>query len=195
MSNERARELSKKLIIEALRKYRGLFNKSPDDQALELYGEMLSESFEFKQITWALSQFVKKGSPFFPGCGEIFSLLTPPEEKKEDKAPLIVAEMIQAIRNYGQWDEERMLLSVSDDARAAFKALGPTHDVRNSENIETTKAQLERLVKGVLASKQNAAQKEQLEKIGISAKVISISKNKKPMQTVSYNDFIPKDLA
>lgn len=180
--------LSRKLTLEALKKYRGLFNKSPDDQSLELYADMLCEKYEFKQVTWALTEFVKKGSPFFPSCGEIFALLSHPEERKEDLAPMIVSEMLKALRAYGQYDEVRMLESVSENARLAFKALGNTMDIRLSENIETTKAQLERLVKGVLASKEHQIKREELAKIGIHQNVIQIG-SRAPMKSLDFSEF------
>jgi hypothetical protein len=174
--------LTRKLTLEALKKYRGLFNKSPDDEAIELYADMLCEKFEFKQVTWALTEFVKKGSPFFPSCGEIFSLLTPPEEKKEELAPIIVAEMIKLIRAYGKYDEARMIMAASPNAKLAFRALGDTSDIRNSENFETTKAQLERLVKGVLASKENKSTTDQLQRI---------VEPKSDLQRIDYSGFLP----
>lgn len=178
--------LSRKLTLEALRKYRGLFNKSPADDAIELYADMLCEKFEFKQVTWALSELVKKGSPYFPSCGEIFAMLAPPEERKEDIAPVIVAEMIKLIRAYGKYDEAKMMMAASPHAKAAFKALGDTSDIRNSENFETTKAQLERLVKGVLAAKETGVKLERLEKIGLAPT---------PMQKLDYSGFLPDDIA
>lgn len=186
MTFDEKKILSRKLTIEALKKFRGLFNKSPDDQAIELYADMLCEKFEFKQVTWALTEIVKKGSPFFPSCGEIFSTLTPAEERKEDVAPVIVAEMIKLIRTYGKYDESRMMMAASPNAKLAFKALGDTSDIRNSENFETTKAQLERLVKGVIAAKDNKSTMDQLERIGIQPP-------KTAMQKLDFGGYLPEE--
>jgi hypothetical protein len=159
--------LSKKLILKALKNYRNLFNKAPNDEALELYSEILSESFEFKQVTWALSKLIKKGSPFFPACGEIFAQLTPKTETKEELAPKIAAEIFQLLRDFSQYDEGKMLEKASENARLVFLALGSTMDIRLSENIETTRAQLERLAKSVLSSKEAGIKIHELKQIGV----------------------------
>lgn len=195
MTINEKRNLSKRLITEALAKYRALFNKSPSDSDLDLYADLLVDRFEYRQVTWALTQFIKKGSAFFPSCGEIFAILKPREPSKEDLAPIIVSEMIQALRNYGQYDEARMLESVSEDCKLCFLALGSTQDVRMSENYETTKAQLERLVKGVLASKDAARINSHLQRIGVdTSNVIKLS-DKLPMKSLSFDSFSPKDHA
>lgn len=189
--NSEKLELSKKLMLEALKEYRGLFNKSPNDKDLELYVKMLCPVFEFKQVTWALTEFVKKGSAFFPSCGEIFAQLKVNEPTKEDKAPLIVLEILQAIRLFSQYDELKMIETLSEDARLTLLAIGGTSDLRNSDhdNIGTTKAQLERAVKGILASKSNAMKNESLERIGISTgKVLEF-------KTVDYSGFLPDEPA
>jgi hypothetical protein len=166
--NHDKQQVSKKLIMEALKRYRGLFNQKPSDTDLELYAEMLSGQFEFKQVTWALSEFVKRGSAFFPACGEIFSLLQPQDPKIEERAPVIVAEIIQAIRTYGKHSEKEMVNTLSPEARAVILQLGDTSDIRNSDNIETTKAQLERLAKGVLGRNVADIFNKKLETIGIT---------------------------
>lgn len=189
MTDERKMELSRKLIIEALRKYRGLFNKSPSDDDLETYGDMLVSEYEFKQVTWALSQHVKKGSAFFPSCGEIFSYLTPKVESAADRAPQVAMEILNAIRTYGPHAEVEMMQMVSEDARHTLLAIGFTGDIRNSENYETTKAQIERLARGVLASKESTVKNEKLERIGIATgKVLPM--NKPGMKTIDFSTFL-----
>lgn len=170
MTNRKT-DLSKKLIHQALIKYTALFNKSPSEQALELYAEMLADKFEFKQVTWALSEHVKNGSPFFPSCGEIFSYLKTTDESEIDKAPQVASEMLKALRTYGPHAEAEMLANVSNEARLTFQALGHTSDIRNSENIDTVRAQLERLARSVLKTNQASNKKDQLEKIGINSQM------------------------
>jgi predicted nucleic acid-binding Zn-ribbon protein len=165
--NERKINLSKKLIHQALIKYTALFNKSPSDKALELYAEVLAEKYEFKQVTWALSEHIKKGSPFFPSCGEIFNYLKV-EEIEIDKAPAVASEIIKALRTYGPHAEKEMLANVSTEARLTLIALGHTADIRNSENVDTVRAQIERLARSVLKTNKASEKKDQLEKIGIS---------------------------
>lgn len=189
MNNNRKQELSKKLIIEALKKFRGLFNKSPSDTDIETYAEMLCVEFEFKQVTWALSQHVKKGSVFFPSCGEIFNYLTPRQESAQDKAPQIAQEVLNALRTYGPHDEQRMIEMVSDDARLVFLAIGYTGDIRSSENYETTKAQIERLARGVLASRETSAKNEKLQGLGVNtSKVLKLDRNN--MQKIDFSEFV-----
>jgi hypothetical protein len=178
--------LSKKLIHEALRKYGALFSKAPTDQALELYADMLSENFEFKQVTWALSQLIKKGSPFFPSCGEIFSMLKVPEERKEDQAPIIANEIISFVKLHHFDLEYKYLDTLSPLAREVIQSIGGTQDIRNSENFEIMKAQLERSVKSVIAAKEYSSKVLQLNKIGI--------KFDGPMKKLSY-EFSPEEPA
>lgn len=190
MSDQEKLELSRKLIFEALKKYRGLFNKSPEESDLETYAEMLVGEFEFKQVTWALSQHVKKGSAFFPSCGEIFNYLTPRQEAVQDKAPQIAQEILQLLRWYGPHAEDEMFKEASSDARRVFQAIGYTGDIRNSENYETTKAQIERLARGVLASQAASEKNEQLQKMGIdTSKVLTMKKPE--MKSLSFTDFTP----
>lgn len=190
MTDERKQELSRKLIIEALKKYRGLFNKSPNDGDLETYGDMLVGEYEFKQVTWALSQHVKKGSAFFPSCGEIFSYLTVKTETAQHLAPIIANEIIQAIHLHPYDLEARMFPTLSAEANAVIIANGGTRSIRDSENFETMKAQLERLAKGVLASRDSTKKNSQLEKIGIV-----LPMKKVEMRTMDFSAYLPPDLA
>ena len=190
MIDERKIELSKKLIFEALRKYRDLFDFPPNDHALETYSEMLASEFEFKQVTCALTEHVRKGAKKFPSCGEIFSYLTPNKETKEDRAPIIVKEIIQAIRIHPYDLEGRMFAELSDEAIAVIEANGGTRSIRDSENFETMSAQLERLAKGVLASRESTKKNAKLESIGI------VLEMKRPaLQKVDYSNYLPTDMA
>lgn len=162
-----------------------LFNQTPGDERITAYAKALS-GYEPRQIIFAFQNVINSGSAFFPSLAEILKHLRPAQEKKEDVAPVIVTEMLQAIRSYGQFDEPRMLEAVSENARLAFQALGNTMDIRLSENIETTKAQLERLVKGVLAAKENHHKASELERVGI---VLNLPSNQ--MNKLSFDDFTP----
>lgn len=167
--NHEQLNLRKKIIWQALIRFRDLFNKSPEPNALELYAETLASSYEVDQVTWALTQIIKTGNTFYPSCGEIFKVLTPRTESKEDVAPRIVEEMLGAIRDFSQYDEEKMIASVSEEARLAFQMLGSTYDIRISEEIEIVKAQLRGLVKSVISSRDANVQSRKLETIGISS--------------------------
>jgi hypothetical protein len=157
----------KKLILNALMNFKGVFNKSPDEKALNLYAELLGESFELKQVTWALSSIIRKGSPFFPSCGEIFAELTPKKESKEDLAPRLAVEVLNLIKEFSQYREKEMLEKASPDAKLVFQALGSTMDIRLSENQETTRAQLERLARSVLSNKEATQKVANLARMGL----------------------------
>lgn len=165
------KDLSKELILESLVQYGCLFGKCPSEKALKLYAEMLCGQFEFKQVTWALSEFVKNGSAFFPSCGEIFALLNVDGPKKEDAAPIIANEIIRAIREYGQYDEVRMYESLSEDAKTTLIAMSGSSHIRNApeDQIGTTRAQIERLARSILLSRANKARSEELLRIGIGS--------------------------
>lgn len=168
-----------------------LFNQQPSDERITAYARAL-QNYTPGQVTFAFNQIILSGSAFFPSLAEILKFLRPQTEKKEDLAPVIVAEMIRAIRAYGKWDEARMLTTVSEDARQVFQALGNTTDIRNSDNIEITKAQLERLAKGVFAARENAKINTGLEKVGINGNVLHLKTS--GMRGLSFNEFqAPED--
>jgi hypothetical protein len=162
----RKTELSKKLMIEALKKYRGLMKNPPTDSDIETYAEVLSVEFEFKQITTALSYHMKSGGIFFPSCGEIFSILSAKDLSPQERSPLIAKEIIQFLRTHHFDLEQDYLHTLSDDAREVFLAIGNSSDLRNSENFEVMNAQLERFIKGFLAVKGNHQKNDRLVQIG-----------------------------
>ena len=167
-----------------------LFNQHPNDQRIEAYAKHLA-SYSPEQITYAFNKVIESGSGFFPSLAEILKHLRPVPLSKEDQAPMIVTEMLTALRDHSQYDEAKMLDSVSDIARAAFIQLGSTYSVRVSENIETTKAQLERLVKGVIARGQQDSQGVELQKLGLqNGKVINLVKDR-GIERLNYSDFLP----
>lgn len=161
-----------------------LFNQAPADDKITAYARAL-QRYTPAQITHAFNQVILSGSAFFPSLAEILKHLRPPEERKEDQAPVIVAEMIQLIRAYGKYAEAEMMMKASPIAKLAFKALGDTSDIRNSENFETTKAQLERLVKGVIAAKDNKTVMDRLERVGIQTPA--------NLQKLDFSGYLPDD--
>lgn len=161
--NENAKLLAVKAAIYEM----GLrFNQQPTAEKINAYALDLV-TYTPEQITFAFREIINSGSAFFPSIAEIISKLKPKEEKREDKAPRIVMEMIKALRDFSQYDESRMLASVSPEARAAFEILGSTHDIRISEEIEIAKAQLERLVKSALSREESVEWQGKLAKVGI----------------------------
>lgn len=164
-----------------------LFNQAPSDDKVKAYASALM-NYEPRQIKFAFNQVILSGSAFFPSLAEVLKHLRPDMDKKEDRAPIIVKEIIQAIRSFHPDLEDKMLEAVSEDARLVFLAIGNTADIRNSENFETMSAQVERLVKGVLAAKTNNIKNERLEKIGIISKPIEF-------RTADYSSFLPEPSA
>lgn len=181
---------NKKLGIKSAIYQMGLrFNQEPSKEKIEAYANDLME-YTPEQITYAFRQVIKSGSAFFPSLAEILKHLKPATETAQDKAPQIAQEILQLLRWYGPHDEKRMIENASEDAKLVFLAIGYTGDIRNSENYETTKAQIERLARGVLASRAASEKNEQLEKIGVdTSKVLTM---KKPgMQGLSFSNLLP----
>lgn len=143
-----------------------LFNQAPSDDKIKAYAKALT-NYSPKQITFAFNQVILSGSAFFPSLAEILKHLRPDLDKKEDRAPIIVKEIIQFIRSCHPDLEREKMDKLSPDARLVFLSIGNTADLRNSENFETMSAQVERLVKGVLAAKTNNIKSERLERLGI----------------------------
>jgi hypothetical protein len=194
MSTNEKKLISKKLILEALLKYRDLFNRSPDPQALELYADMLAESFEFKQVTWALTEFVKRGSTFFPSCGEIFGVLAPKEASTEDRAAELVNEIISKATLHGYMQIQRSFNELSPEAQAAVGGPSFLLEICNTpyDNLGTMKAQLRRMVKASLERTTHNAHNARLEQIGIG-NVVQI--NNQAMRPLGFNDFNPPEQA
>jgi len=164
-----------------------LFNQAPSDDKITAYANALM-NYSPKQIIFAFNQVILSGTAFFPSLAEILKHLRPNTEVKEDRAPIIVKEIIQAIRSWNKDLEAQMLESVSEDARLCFLAIGNTSDLRNSENFETMSAQVERLVKGVLAAKTNNIKNEKLERIGIKQEGKLLH-----MRTQDFSNFLPEE--
>jgi hypothetical protein len=163
------------------------FNQQPSPERIEAYAIDLME-FTPAQVTYAFRQVINSGSAFFTSLAEVLKHLRPAMDQGQDRAPQVANEMLNALRTYGPHDEENMLKNVSEEARLAFSALGYTGHIRNSENIDTVRAQLERLARSVISSRENAQKNNQLEKIGI------VLPMKKPgMKKLDFNSFLPSE--
>lgn len=153
-----------------------LFNQQPTDERINAYAKALM-NYEPNQIIFAFKQVIHSGSAFFPSLAEILKHLKPATESNQDKAPQVATEILNALRTFGPHDEGRMFESVSDEAKLVLRAIGYTGDYRNSENIETVRAQIERLARGVLSSRDAEQKNQALEKIGINTEnVLKLSK-------------------
>jgi hypothetical protein len=192
-------DAKRQAVLELLIRFNGYLNKSQSEpeHKLESWADFLAikRGFTVKQVAFALDQLTRRGSPYMPSALEIAQVLTPVQEKKEDLAPSIVSEMLKLIRSFSQYNEREMLEAASENARLAFLALGPTQDIRMSENIETTKAQLERLVKSVLSAKESGFHNQKLSQIGIDPKNVIRISDKKPMVRLDFSDFTNGDPA
>jgi len=181
--------LSKKLILEALKKYRGLFNKSPDDTALDTYAEMLCAEFEFKQVTWALSEFIKSGSPFFPSCGEIFSQLKPKDVSAKEIGDFVANEIIQKVIDLGCYRLGEVFDSLSDVSK---KTLGENRylllEIANSDSdqLPAIRAQIRDMAKSASEIHKQTVRNENLQRVGIKSSG-SIS-----FKTMDYSNFLPE---
>lgn len=177
-----------------LQKFNNRFNKSQreSEEVLSDWAGYLAieKGYTVNQIGYALAALMQKGARFMPSAYEIESELTPPKEKKEDLAPIIVKEIIQLIRSWHPDLEHRMIEQASDDAKLVFQAIGNTADLRNSESFEIMSAQVERLVKGVLASKDVFAKNTKLESLGINTgRVLSFPNQE--FHSLDFSGFLP----
>jgi secreted Zn-dependent insulinase-like peptidase len=143
-----------------------LFNQNPNDEKITAYANALV-NYEPHQIIFAFKQVINSGSAFFPSLAEILKHLKPIQENLEDRAPSIASEIIQLLKWYGPHDEENMLNQATQEARRVLLRLGYTGDIRNSENTDVVRAQLERLARSVLSNMKAEIKNEQLQKIGI----------------------------
>jgi hypothetical protein len=166
-----------------------LFNQQPSDEKITAYANALV-NYEPHQLVFAFKQVINSGSAFFPSLAEILKHLRPATGEKEDRAPQVATEILKALRTYGPHDEANMLKKVSEEARLTLAALGYTGDIRNSENIDIVRAQLERLARSVLASRENKKKNEQLEKVGI---VLPLKKPE--MRRMDFSSFSPEEPA
>lgn len=175
-----------------LQKFNNRFNKSQreSEQVLSDWAEYLTieKGFTVSQIGFALGLLMQKGARFMPSAYEIEAELLPSVENKEDMAPLIANEIISAIRLFGPHKELELLESVSENAKLTVMAFGGTTSIRNApeESLGMTRAQIERVAKGVLASKTNDTKNEKLERLGISTgKVLNF-------KTMDFSNYLPE---
>jgi hypothetical protein len=172
-------------IKEAVYEMSLFFNQQPNDERITAYAKALS-NYTPKQIIYAFKQVIGSGSAFFPSLAEILKHLRPDVEKKEDRAPIIVKEILAYIQAWHPDLERENIFRLSEDAQLAFLAIGNTANIRNSENYETMSAQVERLVKGVLAGKFNNIKNERLERIGIN------TGRRLEFQTADFSGYLPE---
>jgi hypothetical protein len=167
-------------------------NQMETESKLADWAEFLAfeKGFTVNQVKFALTQLTQTNKTFMPSAYEIADALSVKHESIDHKAPLIVLEILQAVKLFGQYDELKMIETLSEDARLTLSAIGGTSDIRNSDhdNIGTTKAQLERAVKGVLATKSNNIKNNNLERIGINVpgKILEF-------RTMDYSNFLPEN--
>lgn len=167
-----------------------LFGKQqqPGEQMINAYAKALI-NYTPKQITFAFNQVILSGSAFFPSLAEILKHLRPVTEKKEDLAPIITNEIIQFVRLHHFDCESKYFHTLSEYAQASLVANGGTKSIRDSDNFETMKAQLERLVKGVLSSRDANRKNARLEDIGISTENV-LSLKKPEMKPLNYSSLL-----
>lgn len=175
-----------------LMKFNNNLNKSQreSEETLTQWAEYLAldKKFTVTQIGFALAQLMGKNTKFMPSAYEIEACLIPVEDSKEDLAPIIVNEIIRAIRLHPYDLESRMFPTLSAEANAVIEANGGTRSIRDSDNFETMKAQLERLAKGVLASRDSNKKNAKLESVGI------VLEMKRPeMKLMDYSSFLPNN--
>lgn len=166
------------------------FNQEPSDSKITAYAKELID-YTPEQINFAFRQVINSGSAFFPSLAEVLKHLCPATESNVDKAPQVAQEIINLLRNYGPHDEQRMLQAASEEAQWVFAQIGYTGDLRTSENYETTKAQIERLARGVLSSLDAHKKNTDLAKIGITGKVLHLKKPE--MRTMDFSGYLPTE--
>lgn len=169
-----------------------LFNQQPNDDKITAYANALM-NYEPKQIIFAFKKVIDSGSAFFPSLAEILKHLRPAENTKEDKAPIIVNEIIQFIRLHPFDLEKNHTHTLSTEALEVIIANGGTRAIRDSENFETMKAQLERLAKGVIANRDAGIKNEALQKIGIDTMGKILPMNKPEFRTIDYSGYLPTE--
>jgi hypothetical protein len=126
------------------------FNQQPTSERIEIYADALLPLGE-DIVKLAFERIIRSGSAFFPSLAEIYQTINP---KKPDDSAIVANEIINLIRTYGKHDESTMLARASGLARSVILQMGSTDYVRNSENQEVIRAQLERLARAI-SQKEN----------------------------------------
>lgn len=162
------------------------FNQEPSDAKITAYAKELLD-YTPEQINFAFKQVILSGSAFFPSLAEVLKHLRHTQEKPEDKAPLIATEIINFVRMHHRGVEKNYYHNLSIEAVFVLSHMGGTQDIRDSENFETMRAQLERLSRGVLNQISSSSKKQDLKKIGISENVLSFPKSE--MKGIDFSNF------
>lgn len=162
-----------------------LFNQQPNEARINAYARAL-QNYSPKQVTYAFNQVVLSGSAFFPSLAEVLTHLRPTQEKTEDKAPLIATEIINFIRLHHVDLEKEYSSGLTPEAIMVIAQMGGTRDIRNSENFETMRAQLERVAKGVINRIGAVKKTEALQRITSGGNILSL-------QTLDYSNFLPSN--
>lgn len=126
------------------------FNQQPTQERIEVYADALLP-LGVEKVRFAFEKIIKSGSAFFPSLAEIYQALFP---KKPDESPVVANEIINLVRIYGPHSEHEMYKAASPLAKMVLAKLGSTDSIRNSENTEVIRAQIERLAKA-LAQKED----------------------------------------
>jgi hypothetical protein len=178
-------------IKEAVYEVGLLFNQSPDDAKITAYAKAL-QNYSPKQIVFAFNQVILSGTAFFPSLAEVLDHLRPKETPVNDRANLIMEEVIKKIQEFSEWQEDRMREAMSPEALEVIKLMGGTYYIRNAELNGTLKAQIRDTAKGVLSFKESTKKMEQLQKIGLG-NVLQMPSPE--MRTMDYSGFLPKSEA
>lgn len=128
-----------------------LFPQQLPPEKIKAYADFLID-LEIHQVRFAFKKIIKNGNNYFPSIGEIFKVL---RTEEIDESPMVANEIIKLIRNYGPHDEEAMIKVASEKCKIVLTAIGGTHQIRNSENLEIVRAQIERLTKAVIAKSKS----------------------------------------
>ncbi len=128
------------------------FNQQPTQERLEVYADALIP-IGAEKVRFAFEKIIRNGNAFFPSLAEIYQAINP---KKPDESAIVANEIINLIRIYGPHAETEMMIKASELAKKVLIQIGSTESIRNSENTEIIRAQLERLARAL-------SQKEEFE--------------------------------
>lgn len=146
----------------------------------------IEKGYKVSQIGFALSELMKSGLTFMPSAYEIEAQLIPNEISIADKAAVIVSELMTFFRLHHHDLENKYIHTLSNDSLNILRSIQDSRIYRDSENFETSKAQLERFIKGVLASKTSNIKNESLERIGINTgKTLNF-------RTMDFSSYLPE---
>lgn len=136
---------SKIALKEIIYNFGLMFNQQPSPERIDVYADTLAPLGE-DGVKLAFQRIIKSGSSFFPSIAEIYEAINP---KKTDESAIVASEIIKLVRVYGPHAENELMQNCSPLARRVILQLGSLDFVRNSENTETIRAQLERLARSI----------------------------------------------